>query len=73
LKSPILGEPKQVEEDLSYSSFFNFHPTIVTIFDGNQNGFGRHLMARNESILFAIQWWQTNLVATNGSPSNEAE
>jgi hypothetical protein len=45
----------------------------MTKLDGNQNGFGRHLMARIESILFAIQWWQLNLVATNGLPSNKVE
>jgi hypothetical protein len=45
----------------------------MTKSDGNQNGFGRHLMAGIESILFAIQWWQSNLVVTNGSPSNKAK
>jgi hypothetical protein len=45
----------------------------MTKLDGNQNGFGCHLMARTESILFAIQWWQSNVVMTNGSPSNRVE
>jgi hypothetical protein len=50
------GETKQIEGDLSYSSFFSFHPTIVTKSNGNQNDFGHHLMAGTKSILFAIQW-----------------
>jgi hypothetical protein len=58
---------------LLYSSIFYLDSTIATKFDGNKNGFGRHLMARIESILFTIQQWQSNLVAIDGSPFNEVE
>ncbi len=30
-------------------------------------------MVKTKSILFAIQWWQSNLVTTDGSPSNKVE
>jgi hypothetical protein len=46
---------------------------VATKFDGDQNGFGCHLMAGTESILFAIQQCQLNLVVTNGSPFNGAK
>jgi hypothetical protein len=39
----------------------------------NKNGFGHHPMVGTESILFAIQRLQLNLVAINGSPSNGAK
>jgi hypothetical protein len=45
---------------------------VATKSNGDQNGFGCHLMVGTKSILFTIQQWQLNLVAMNGSPFNGA-